>query len=213
MYNIITVKHGTKYNADYVNRMYNMISRNVTLPHKFYCFTEDPTDLDPGIKVMPLPTDIAITGWWFKTYIFKKGLFEPGTTNFFTDLDMVILSNIDDMLTYRPGKFVGMRNLHRVLRPNVRDLGSCLMRWPADQFYTMWEDIRKNPRRIDKYNGDQEYIFEKFGSFIEFWPDEWTISYRWRTANEDDAKFLCFHNEPRPHEVMTKDLRLIEHWR
>jgi hypothetical protein len=34
--NIVCLKHGTKYNSDYVNRLYNMVQRNLTIPFKFF---------------------------------------------------------------------------------------------------------------------------------------------------------------------------------
>jgi hypothetical protein len=48
------VKYGTKYGADYVNKLYYGVKNNLTLTHKFYCFTEDPTGLDKNILIKPL---------------------------------------------------------------------------------------------------------------------------------------------------------------
>jgi hypothetical protein len=79
MYNILTLKHGTKYSAEYVNKMYNMIHRHVTMPYNFYCFTEDSSGLNPNINIRPLPAEFPISGWWYKTYLFRKEHFTSGT--------------------------------------------------------------------------------------------------------------------------------------
>ena len=39
--NIICMKWGTKFGASYVNRLYDMVERNTTVPHRFVCFTDD----------------------------------------------------------------------------------------------------------------------------------------------------------------------------
>ena len=72
--NILVLKHGSKYSADYVNKMYEMVLRNISLPFNFYCLTEDPTGINPGVKILDLPKRIAISGWWFKPYIFSNEL-------------------------------------------------------------------------------------------------------------------------------------------
>ena len=51
---VVCVKYGTKYGADYVNNLYYGTSKNLTLKHSFYCFTEDGSGLDPNIKVITL---------------------------------------------------------------------------------------------------------------------------------------------------------------
>ena len=38
--NIVCMKWGNAYGADYVNRLYNMVKRNMTRPFRFICFTD-----------------------------------------------------------------------------------------------------------------------------------------------------------------------------
>ena len=40
--NVVCVKYGTKYGADYVNKLYYGVKKHLSLPHTFTCFTEDP---------------------------------------------------------------------------------------------------------------------------------------------------------------------------
>ena len=54
--NIICMKWGDKYGADYVNRLYGMVNRNLTLPFNFVCFTENPEGIHSNVKICPLPS-------------------------------------------------------------------------------------------------------------------------------------------------------------
>ena len=39
--NVLCMKWGNKYPADYVNRLYSMVARNMQRPFRFICLTED----------------------------------------------------------------------------------------------------------------------------------------------------------------------------
>ena len=54
MKNILCVKWGNKFSAGYVNKLYSMVERHLTLPHRFVCLTEDPTGLNEEIETKPL---------------------------------------------------------------------------------------------------------------------------------------------------------------
>ena len=71
-YNVLVLKHGKKYSAEYVNKMFRMVKKHCTLPFNFYCLTEDITGLDRDIKVIPLPGDIEANGWWFKPWVMGR---------------------------------------------------------------------------------------------------------------------------------------------
>ena len=51
---IVCVKYGTKYGADYVNKLYAGVKRHLSLDHKFACFTENPEGLHEDIMIIPL---------------------------------------------------------------------------------------------------------------------------------------------------------------
>lgn len=53
--NVICMKWGTKFPALYVNRLHSMVSRHLKRPHRFVCFTDDPTGLHSAIEALPLP--------------------------------------------------------------------------------------------------------------------------------------------------------------
>ena len=53
--NVMCLKWGNKYGPEYVNRLHNMVKRNLTIPHRFVCFTDDPKGLQEGIETFPCP--------------------------------------------------------------------------------------------------------------------------------------------------------------
>ena len=101
------MKWGTKYGADYVNKLYRGIMGNTTLKGvQFYCFTEDDAGLDEGVQVKPLNTEWSY--WWVKATIFNAES-DHGIRGrvFYIDLDMVITGCLDELLAYR-GVFATM---------------------------------------------------------------------------------------------------------
>jgi hypothetical protein len=52
---IVCMKWGTRYPADYANRLWSMIKRNTRRPTRLVCYTDDVSGLDPGIEAYPLP--------------------------------------------------------------------------------------------------------------------------------------------------------------
>lgn len=71
------VKWGTKYNAEYVNKLYYGLCRHVRHKVDLVCFTEDDTDLHPDIQIHPLSP--GFTGWWNKVQLFSPSFTFQGT--------------------------------------------------------------------------------------------------------------------------------------
>ena len=105
MLNVICLKWGDKFSSDYVNRLFHMVNRNLSIEHAFICMTEDSTGLETGVKILPLPID-NLEFCWNKLLLFGQLPLE-GTALYF-DLDVVITGNLDSLLEYQPQKdFVG----------------------------------------------------------------------------------------------------------
>jgi hypothetical protein len=232
MLNVICVKHGTKYGPAYVNKLYNMVQRHLTIPHNFVCFTEDSKGIDSRVKIKPLPNRSEITGWWWKTYMFQMGHFDPADTNLFFDLDMVIISNIDKLVTYDPDSFVGLEDVGRVFnRP--QKLGSAVLRWPSNMYSNIWDAIDLRPGLTKRYKGgDQDWIWECAKQHIKFYPKTWIMSYKWEIRNQSElirrqdkwifketrepdidknTAVLAFHGTPDLEDV--EDKIIINNWR
>ena len=42
MATVLCMKWGRRYDPDYVNKLYNMVRRNLTRAHRFLCLTDEP---------------------------------------------------------------------------------------------------------------------------------------------------------------------------
>ncbi len=78
---VLCLKWGDKYSAEYVNILYNMVNRNLTIDYEFICFTENSKGIDKHITVKPLPK-ISVTGWWYKPWFLSNELGITGTACF-----------------------------------------------------------------------------------------------------------------------------------
>jgi hypothetical protein len=229
--NVICLKHGSKYGPEYVNNLYNMVMRNLTIPHNFVCFTDNPENLNSNIQVRLLPR-AAIQGWWWKPYIFKADHFSKGDINLFLDLDMVIINNIDRFIDYLPNQFVGLQDVIRAFRPDIIKLGSAIMRWPAGEYSDIWSNFEKNLSISSKLRGDQDWIWGLHHPSIKFFPHNWILSYKWEVRNRaelighgplcnfrdnrevevpEDTSILAFHGFPNPDQVTDKII--VDNWR
>ena len=100
---ICSVYFEGKYTPDYVEKLYNSLKRNCTLPFEFICYSDN-----PNVKadvVIPLPKYSEIKYHWHKQTFFSP-LFayqKPGDEIIIMDIDQVIVNNIDDMIGYPVG--------------------------------------------------------------------------------------------------------------
>lgn len=209
-----------------------MIERHLTVPHRFICFTDRPDGINPNIEIRLLPTIRELSGWWWKPYIFKDDHFPSGDTNLFLDLDMVIVRNIDNLITYMPGQFLGLRDVGRVWNRGVDKLGSAVLRWQAGTYGNIWTDLVTNTAQTKKMTGDQDWIWHLHKNSVKFFPDKWIISYKWEARTKDElvrinnrlnfknvrnveldptTSVLAFHGTPDPHEVT--DPIIVDNWR
>ena len=53
--NFCCVFYGTKYKFEYVQNLYNMVQRNLTIPHNFVCFTDDISGINDNVVCKDLP--------------------------------------------------------------------------------------------------------------------------------------------------------------
>jgi len=230
---VCCLKYGTKYSADYVNNLYNMVSRNLTVEHQFVCFTEDASGIDERIRVEPIPIMSGVTGWWYKPLFFNPKLALQGTL-LFLDLDMIIFKNIDYLFTYEPTKFCIIRDFNRHVIKNYNKFNSSVFRLTTGMHSQVYNNFITNPRSaMTRYHGDQDLIRASVndGEYA-YWPEEWIQSYKWEMrgkpafdkgprGNRDfgvngdpiilnETSVAVFHGDPNPHNC--KDQWVIDNW-
>ena len=176
---VVCLKYGNKYSAEYVNTLHNMVSRNLTIPHTFVCFTENASGINPGIQIMPINQHPEINGWWYKTMFFNPNLGINGTV-LYIDLDVIIFRNIDKLFTYKAGEFCVIRDFNRSLQSKWTRMNSSCFRFETGQHKIVYERFMEQPGYHSKRDhGDQDWLYENVRSEFNFWPDEWIQSYKW----------------------------------
>jgi hypothetical protein len=221
--NVVCLKWGNKYDATYVNRLYSMVKRNLTIPFDFYCITEDDTGIDKNIKIKPIP-NLALEGWWFKLTFFQKDAYNLKGRILFLDLDVVIVNNIDEIcLTESSFSAVKEWNDSGYVQSTVFTLDINQHTYVYDNFITNHQSITK------RLAGDQDWISESIDKTkMLFFPADWVVSYKWHCNSKGfkllgnlgkllglwfafgeavlpkNAKIVAFHGKPDPEDVMDK---------
>ena len=171
--NIILLKHGTKYSADDVNKIY--ISLSAYTSAKFYCFTEDRTDV--MIDCIDIPPKPKLMRWWNKMHLFREDFELEGKCVLF-DLDIKILSNpfpyINNIDWNYPTFMRDSWKKEMYMSEHAFDteINSSILAWTSKQNSYIWNIFNKN---IDYYTRKYKGI-DRF-----FWHEE----IQWR--NFDDG--------------------------
>lgn len=207
MINIICLKWGTKYTTEYVNRLYYGVKRNATVPFKFHCFTDDASNIAPGVITHDLPFKNSLEGWWNKVYLFSGDLpIQYGEKIFFIDLDTLITRNIDDLLNHDPQVITVLKDFYTGLARTVvgeDNIGSGLMSWIHGQYEYIWNDFIRDPQAAImsvRPHGDQRWIQKNIKGRI-YWQDafpERVVSFKVHCAKglPPEAAIVCYHGTP-----------------
>jgi hypothetical protein len=232
---VCCLKFGDKYGPEYVNNLYNMVQRNLTLDHEFVCFTENAEGLDPNIRIEELDLIAGVKGWWYKPMFFNPDISLKGTL-LFLDLDMIIFRNMDKLFEYNPGEFCIIRDFNRTLIKDYNKFNSSIFRLETvhKQHKNVYVDFMKDPRApISRYHGDQDWMRVCIQKDYTYWPEEWIQSYKWEMRGrpkynrkprgerdfetngdpviKDDTCIAVFHGDPNPHNC--KDQWVIDNWK
>jgi len=231
---IVCLKYGNKYSAEYVNKLYNSVKRNLTVPFEFVCFTEDSRNIDPAIRIESIPLVSGVTGWWYKPMFFNPDIGLTGTILFF-DLDVVVFRNIDNLFSYEPNKFCIIRDFNRKFVRNYNKFNSSIFRLDTNMHSHIYTKFIANPMDpIRRYHGDQDWLRANIADgTYSYWPEEWIQSYKWEMRGRpkydrqprgqrdfeingdpvilDDTSVAVFHGDPNPHNC--KDQWVIDNWK
>lgn len=114
-----TGRYRSEFSAEQVNILRRMVARHYSDSHQFICVTDDPTGLDPEVKVVPLWDDYAeipnpsFTGGpscYRRLKVFSRGIGEVLGERFVClDLDMLITGDLRPLLN-RTEDFIAWKN-------------------------------------------------------------------------------------------------------
>ena len=214
--NVLCMKWGTKYPADYVNRLYSMVARNIRRPFRFVCLTDDNSDLSENIEFFPLPElSVNLSGperGWNKLSVFSQELYDLKGKVLCLDLDLIITGDLDDLFDY-PGAVMIIKDW--VKRDGTGN--SSVYRFEVGAHPEVLSEFEASFEKIKAvYRNEQEYLsailMQK--NALVYWPDKWCRSFKrhclrpWsffisrETKIPADARVIVFHGKPDPHDAI-----------
>lgn len=215
MVNIICMKWGSKYGPEYVNKLYSMVSRNLTKPFRFVCFTDDSNGLEKAIETKPIPelpipkkNDVSP---WKKLLMFSEDLADLKGQTMFLDLDVIILDNIDCFFDYAGEDFTIIENW---TQKGQKIGNSSVYVFKAGKYPKVLENFKKNKDQILKEYDNEQIYLSRFIGDIKFWPEAWCKSFKchalpggilnwFKTPTiPEGCKILVFHGNPKPEDAL-----------
>lgn len=182
---------------EYVTKLKNGVSRNLTTPYEFVEVTE--ADLPAGRQ-----------GWFYKLNLLE--MFDGPVL--FLDLDVVITSNIDHLVEIARGDTsrIWARDdwSYPVTNPRYgkeATINSSVMLWHGRK------DMSGAERLIPVTHGDQGIITQLFWPHgIGLLPNDSISSYKYQLRQgQKQGAISVFHGQPKCHEV--NDPWVAQHWK
>ena len=197
MYNVICVKFGTKYDSEYVNKLYNDLKVKSKLDFTFHCYTDDPKGIDPEIEIIPQLKNPTLKGVWNKLRLFDEEMCLEGKT-FYFDLDVKILKDpfieVDwNRLTvvhshFKDPSIIRQTNYDVTMNSSVMawDYGNPNIQKIWDHFNTGYRDYY-----LRKYVGIDRFITHE-GIDYDLFPPEYIQSAKYQPEVDYEACVLTF---------------------
>ena len=160
----ISMKWGKKYDADYLNKLYNGKKKNISKSFSFYCITEIPEGLNKEIKIINLETKFK--GWMKKCMLFDEKIInqlesiKENSLICFIDLDMIIYNNLDFLNEYK-GNFALMKTDDIQCEGSHNGYNSSIILYRKN-FGRKIYDI------MDKYENELTNQIIRFDHYLEF---------------------------------------------
>ena len=163
------------YSVEWVEKMKNMVARNLPREHRFVCLSNVKI---PCCERIPLQNDWP--GWWSKIELFRPGLFD-GDRVLYIDLDTIIVNDLTPFIDF-PSKFAIMSQPTGHMRFNTKRVHpsegkftvyhyqSSVMVFDgntATELYTDFDNFK-----MQVFRGDQDYISAKCSAISVFGGDQ-----------------------------------------
>lgn len=212
MKNVVCVKHGDKYNHEYVNKLYSMVNRYATGKFKFYCLTDNSENIDDHIEIIKLPENNILDKWWNKMLALDH--FTEGETILF-DLDVIIHGSLKQLFDY---KTMNLNVLYAYWKnPEFGNevgntlFNSSVMKWTNAQGKLISDVFFKEPKRIMyDYKGIDRFMWNE-NVEVDTLPNTIAYSYINNGSQMNHNKPLCIFNESlKQHEL--NDKWIYQYW-
>lgn len=218
-----------RYGPEHVNTLRNMVGRHLSMPHEFVCVCDDPTGIDPDIRIVPLWDDLRhMGGCYTRLRAFAPDMRDLiGERFVWIDVDCVVTGPLDPLFD-RSEDFVMWRN---GVGPTPY-CGSMVM-MTAGARSEVWEDFDPalSPQMgqgLGYVGTDQAWIAARLGTDEAVWtPKDGVLSrhhvsggkLKRRAAQHRDlpanARIVFFHGPFSPCSPKTQARHpwIVEHWK
>lgn len=182
--------------VQYVNKLYRMTQKYITVPHRFICFTDRPhlsPAFDSGIEVASLVIPEKVMHL-FGLYHYDSQKYHGDPTlghfpklnmyrsdNGLTgrvlgmDLDVILTKDITEFVL-REEPFIIRKTFsrRRQSRRTARQIGGGMVSFQAGHYSHFWQWLTKNSRRmVQKFQGDEREFYANVvpQDDLHFWQD------------------------------------------
>ncbi|MDR1817301.1 MAG: hypothetical protein LBR07_03805 [Puniceicoccales bacterium] len=228
---VVCMKWGTKFGAEFANKLCAMTRRHLVRPHRFVCLTDNADGLDAGVTALPLPAMDLPPGkerGWRKLSVLDAGfLRSAGITGavLFLDLDVVVTGGADSLdafFDYEPSApFCVIREWQKPWqikfwrRPWVGN--TSVFRFEAGALSFVFEKFMANIESAKrKVRHEQEFLCREMNDIakIAYWPHRWCVSFKYGCAPTfpfnyfatpkipAGARVVVFHGKPDPDKAL-----------
>ena len=177
--NVVCMKWGTRYGAQWVNRLHAMVKRNTTWDVRFVCFTDDPAGINRQVECQPLPQvafDAERIGkYWPKLGLMQEGLGGLTGMTLFLDLDLVVIDSLDPFFTL-PGRFLLIREWKD---PALGYGNSSVVRYFIGMEKAVLERFYDTPPEqiVTRYASKEQNFLTRAVDDATFWPSDWCVPF------------------------------------
>ena len=210
------------YHPEYVNVWARMVRRNLTIPHRLLCITEDPTE----IETYPLWEDLGISNpQWNLTkpqcYRRLKAFSEEmrpilGDRFVSMDIDCVITGNIDDLLSRQEDFII---NRGRTFKNTYNGSMWMMNTGARDRVWSEFNGVESVQKASKWMGSDQAWMRECLGPDEATWgPEDGIDAFihlrsnpKWKVGN---TRIVFFQVSYKPWSNGAQNIEWIrEHWR
>ncbi|KAG2781537.1 hypothetical protein JG687_00009880 [Phytophthora cactorum] len=227
---VVCVKWGTKYGAEYVNRLYNSTMRHRGGLHvAFACLTDNIEGIDLHVNLTILLLDGGWKGWWNKCQLFSSAISAKlralgHSRCLYLDLDTVVVGPLVDLLMWSPPSGVlGLLKTDQMANEQ-REGGynSSIMAWRIDNdadaasLLFLYSFLHAHFAAVSKYIYKFDHWLEMAHASARFlediFPDQ-IVEYRSldeEAVSPPNATIVCFPLLPKPHSATAP--WVAQHW-
>lgn len=217
----VCLKWGTKYSSEYVNKLASMIRKWDRPDVDIFCYTDDPTDIDPTIRIIPTSGDYQ--AWWFKLPLLIEPTLQPYNVKILFDLDVIIHNDISNLHTFAGPELTlcssAWKNPAVLLDVHEKNTmyNSSIMVWKDAEY--VWNAFQQDPEKfMSIYKGIDRFLWNE-NVAIATLPPNIVYSYRRGATLTDNRPFVkrddyavaLFHGSPKQSDLL-HDPFIMEYW-